>query len=169
MAKMIKRALYAGSFDPMTRGHLDIVRKAATMFDRVHIGIGQSAKKTRLFSPEEARDLIGKTIMEAAPELAKVVEPGYFSGSLGRYAVERGCTHIVRGLRQVSDFNDEFTLHGVMERNYPTIPMVHIICEAEFLHVSSSTAREIASIEEKMDWLVTPSVEKALREKFASD
>jgi pantetheine-phosphate adenylyltransferase len=69
----------------------------------------------------------------------------------------------VRGLRQISDFNDEFTLHGVLQRISPDIPMVHLICQQQFLHVSSSTARALADLKEDLSWLVTDNVAMALR------
>ena len=84
-----------------------------------------------------------------------------------KYARRIGATHLVRGLRQASDFDDEFRYHGVFGRLDPTIPMIHIICRETFLHVSSSTARELVSLDEDVSWLVTPSVEQALRRKFA--
>ena len=86
--------------------------------------------------------------------------------SVIKYAHRIGATHIVRGLRQSSDFDDEFRYHGILGRLEPNMPMIHIICRETFLHVSSSTARELASLGEDVDWLVTPSVERALRAKF---
>ena len=85
----------------------------------------------------------------------------YANQSLIAYAKRIGATHIVRGLREVSDFNEEFNLHGVAGRIDPSIPMVHFICEAQFLHVSSSTAKELDAIDEAIGWLVMPCVERA--------
>ena len=85
----------------------------------------------------------------------------YADRSLIAYAREVGATHIVRGLREASNFDDEFNLHGVAGRIDPTIPMVHFICAAEFLHVSSSTAKELDAMGEQIGWLVTPCVAAA--------
>ena len=85
----------------------------------------------------------------------------YANQSLIGYAHAIGATHIVRGLREASDFNDEFNLHGVAGRIDPSILMVHFICEAPFLHVSSSTAKELDSVGERIGWLVMPCVEAA--------
>lgn len=165
------RALYAGSFDPITRGHLDIIGKALMTFDLVHVAVGTNVKKTRLFGVEESQRLIRSSIIEQWPEAAAGPSEALFDGalevgefadqSLLAYARTLGATHIVRGLRQASDFNDEFNLHGVAERIDASIPMVHFICEARYLHVSSSTARELDAFGERIDWLVTPSVAAA--------
>ena len=75
---------------------------------------------------------------------------------------------IVRGLREATNFHEEFNLHGLAERLDASIPMVHFICDAQFLHVSSSTAKELESVGEEIDWLVTPSVEAAFRARRRS-
>ena len=167
------KALYAGSFDPITRGHLDIIGKALMTFDAVHIAIGTNVQKQRAFGVEESLRLIERSIVEQWPEAAgdANASSGLFGGaleigdyvnqSLIAYARQIGATHIVRGLRQASDFNEEFNLHGVAGRIDPSIPMVHFICEGQFLHVSSSTAKELDGIGEDIGWLVMPSVEAA--------
>lgn len=161
------RGLYAGSFDPITRGHLDIIQKALTTFDEVHVAVGTNPLKTGLFDVAERLDLIRRSIHDL--DLAgEALDVGSYTGeSMIKYARRIGATHLVRGLRQASDFDDEFRYHGVFGRLDPTIPMIHIICRETFLHVSSSTARELASLDEDVSWLVTPSVEQALRRKFA--
>jgi pantetheine-phosphate adenylyltransferase len=171
------KALYAGSFDPITRGHLDIVGKALMTFDAVHVAIGTNVRKTRAFGIDESLDLIVRSALELWPEAAAgaasvgVFGRSLFDGALEVGAYERqgllayaraiGATHIVRGLREASDFNEEFNLHGVAERIDPSILMVHFICQAQFLHVSSSTAKELDLIGERIDWLVMPCVEAA--------
>ena len=167
------RAIYAGSFDPITLGHLDIIQKALLTFDVVHVAVGINPLKAGLFDIDERLDLIARSVMDldltgqGARVLPPQVEVGAFEGeSVIKYAHRVGATHIVRGLRQSSDFDDEFRYHGVFGRLEPSIPMIHLICRETFLHVSSSTARELASLGEDVSWLVTPSVERALRAKF---
>lgn len=168
------KALYAGSFDPITRGHLDIIGKALMTFDAVHVAIGTNVRKVRAFEIQQSCDLIARSIIERWPEAAAnrsgagdrlfdgTLEVGeYANQSLIAYARRIGATHIVRGLREASDFNEEFNLHGVAGRIDPSIPMVHFICEAQFLHVSSSTAKELDMIGEEIGWLVMPCVEAA--------
>lgn len=166
------KALYAGSFDPITRGHLDIIGKALMTFDAVHVAIGTNVRKQRAFGVSESLDLIARSVAELWPEAGAAPGPlfggaleigEYANQSLIKYAQATGATHIVRGLREASDFNDEFILHGVASRLDPSIPMVHFICEAPFLHVSSSTAKELDAVGEDIGWLVTPAVEAAFR------
>jgi len=167
------KALYAGSFDPVTRGHLDIIRKAMATFDTVHIAIGTNVRKQRAFSIEESLDLIKQSVLELWPDadnlFGEVLEVGeYTNQSLIKYARKIGATHIVRGLREATNFNEEFNLHGLAERIDSTIPMVHFICDAQFLHVSSSTAKELDAMGEEIGWLVMPSVETAFRARRRS-
>ena len=168
------KALYAGSFDPVTRGHLDIIGKALMTFDAVHVAIGANVRKQRAFSVEDSLRLIGSSVVELWPQAAGAdsllfdgaLEIGeYVNQSLIRYARTIGATHIVRGLREASDFNEEFNLHGVAARIDASIPMVHFICDAPFLHVSSSTAKELDAIGEDIGWLVMPSVQAAFLAK----
>lgn len=180
--------LYAGSFDPITRGHLDIVEKALNTFDVVHIAVGVNpTKKSGLFDRDERIALIIKSVqekwgggvemgaIEAGGNIttpvslldARIQVASWHGRSVTKYAVETGCTHLVRGLRQSSDFDDEFRYHGVCERLDSDLTMVHFICQERFLHVSSSTARELAFLGEDTSWLVTPTVAEALKEKCA--
>jgi pantetheine-phosphate adenylyltransferase len=167
------KALYAGSFDPITRGHLDIIGKALMTFDAVHVAIGTNVRKQRAFSVEQSLGLIQRSVVELWPEAAGVptlfdgaLEIGeYANQSLMKYARTIGATHVVRGLREASDFSEEFNLHGVAGRIDPSIPMVHFICDAPFLHISSSTAKELDAVGEDIGWLVMPSVQAAFRAK----
>lgn len=162
------RGLYAGSFDPITRGHLDIIQKALTTFDVVHVAVGINPLKSGLFDVPSRLELIRRSVGDLGLDGAQVEVGSWSDESVIRYAHRIGATHVVRGLRQASDFDDEFRYHGIFTRLDATIPMVHFICHQTFLHVSSSTARELASLGEDVAWLVTPSVESALRDKFAS-
>jgi pantetheine-phosphate adenylyltransferase len=164
------KALYAGSFDPVTRGHLDILGKALMTFDAVHVAIGTNVRKSRTFGVEESQQLIVQSVVERWPE-ALGEDDRLFDGALEvgeyanlgliSYAHRIAATHIVRGLREASDFTEEFNLHGVAGRIDPSIPIVHFICEAQFLHVSSSTAKELHFVSEPIGWLVMPCVEAA--------
>lgn len=167
--------LYAGSFDPMTRGHLDILSKAAQTFDTVHVAVGRNASKKGFFDVETRIVLMKQAVNEwENPILKQAVEMGrltfgqYEGISIIKYANHIGATHIVRGLRQAGDFNDEFALTGAAAYLDGNIIFTHFIGKEKYLHVSSSTARELASLDEDISWLVTPSVEKALEDEFAA-
>ena len=166
------KALYAGSFDPITRGHLDVIAKALMTFDTVHVAIGTNVRKQRAFAIPESLDLIRRSVVELWPDAGAADGPlfggaleigEYENQSLIKYSRAIGATHIVRGLREATNFNEEFNLHGVAGRIDPSIPMVHFICEAQFLHVSSSTAKELHAMGEDIGWLVMPSVEAAFQ------
>lgn len=166
-------ALYAGSFDPLTRGHLDIIGKAVQTFETVHVGIGQNAVKKGFFPVEKRLMLIRDSVCEwENPILKQALDHGrlllgsYSDISIVKYAHDIGATHIVRGLRQAGDFNDEFALTGIAGRLDSDVIFTHFICKEKYLHVSSSTARELASLGEDISWLVTPSVEAALKDEF---
>lgn len=153
----MKIALYAGSFDPFTLGHADIVRQALLVFDTVHIGIGTNPKKQPLFTTHERGSMITETIKEAGLD-HKRVKGAVYAGSIMQEARAQGACAIVRGLRQISDFGDEFTINGMVARSLPDIPMAYFICRQDFLHVSSSSVKEMASLGEDIRWMVSQSV-----------
>lgn len=170
---MTTMGLYAGSFDPITIGHLDILAKAVCTFDETQIAIGVNYQKKGLFTITERLALIEKSIREwENPVLAQALSQGrltigqYQGISIIKHAAAIGATHIVRGLRQAGDFNDEFALAGAAGHLDTSVIFTHFIGKERFLHVSSSTARELASLSEDVSWLVTPAVALALREKY---
>lgn len=165
--------LYAGSFDPITIGHLDILAKAVCTFDEVQIAIGVNYQKKGLFTIAERLSLIEHSIKEwENPILSQALSMGrltigqYQGISIIKHSTNIGATHIVRGLRQAGDFNDEFALAGAAGHLDTSVIFTHFIGKERFLHVSSSTARELASLSEDVSWLVTPTVAQALREKY---
>jgi pantetheine-phosphate adenylyltransferase len=166
--------LYAGSFDPMTRGHLDILSKAIQTFDTVHVAIGRNVNKSGFLSVDKRLEIMKlavdeweNPILKLAAQTGKLKFGEYAGISIIAYAKLIGATHIVRGLRQAGDFNDEFALTGIAAYLNDNIIFTHFIGKEKYLHVSSSTARELASLGEDISWLVTPSVEKALEDEFA--
>jgi pantetheine-phosphate adenylyltransferase len=154
-------ALYIGSFDPFTLGHADIARQALLVFDRLHIGIGDNPKKQPMFSIEERKRMIVRSISQAGLD-ANRVSVRYYSGSMMQEARDLKVNALVRGLRQISDFGDEFTINGMVARSIPEIPLTYFICRQDFLHVSSSSVKEMFSLGEDIDWMVTPSVKNGL-------
>lgn len=149
---------YAGSFDPITRGHLDVIWQALTIFESVVVGVGVNAAKTGMFSRRERVKMIEAACLREFPQDYERIAVFGYDGSMANAAREQGATHLVRAFRQASDFNDEFAIHGVMERIAPELPMVYVICQTKYLHVSSSMARELSRLGEDVSWIVTPGV-----------
>jgi pantetheine-phosphate adenylyltransferase len=161
----MRKAVYAGSFDPMTKGHIDIVKQALKVFDDIVIAIGVNPRKERFFGITETCEMIGESMLLHFCEDAPRVSIQSFENALVHFAEQQEATAIVRGLRQVSDFNDEFTQNGINSR-LTEIPITYFICATEFLHVSSSSAKEMARYGLDTSWLVDPHVATALRVKF---
>jgi pantetheine-phosphate adenylyltransferase len=152
-------ALYAGSFDPFTHGHCDIVLQSLCVFDKIIIAIGNNPKKERAVSIEESMEIIESYFKETS---TRKIEITHFTGALTNFAEENRVDAIVRGLRQVSDFSDEFMLNGIVS-SATTIPMTYFICHHNFLHVSSSSAREMHSLGMNVDWLINDRAKAALQ------
>lgn len=153
------KGLYVGSFDPITMGHLDIIRQGLLVFDTLHIGIGINPKKTPHFSEEDRIDLVWESVVEVGLDYKKI-SVGSYHGSMMAEARNINATAIIRGLRQISDFGDEFTINGISSRALPDVPMTYFICRQDFLHVSSSSVKEIASLDEDFSWMVTKCVSR---------
>jgi len=151
--------LYVGSFDPITLGHIDVIKQALQVFDSLHIGIGINPKKTYRFTTEQRIRLIRRSLTEEG--LIDRVTIGSYDGSMMQEARDRNATALVRGLRQMSDFNDEFLINGMVSRTLP-IPLTYFICKQEYLHVSSSAVKEMASLGEDYHWMVPRVVALAL-------
>lgn len=160
----MSHALYVGSFDPITLGHLDILRQALLVFDHVTIGVGINPRKTPTWVFEDRKSMIKESIVEQDMPVSRISVIQYM-GSMMNTARELSATSIVRGLRQISDFGDEFTMNGIAARSLPDIPMTYFICRQDFLHVSSSSVKELAQLEEDYSWMVTASVREWVHER----
>jgi pantetheine-phosphate adenylyltransferase len=134
-------ALYAGSFDPLTLGHEDIVRRSAKVFDQVIIGIGINPDKAPLFSPEER-----ETLMRA--ELADMpnVSVESFTGLTVDFARRRGASVMIRGVRTVSDMDTEFTMALANHMIAPDLETVFLMASERFSHISSTLIKQIATM-----------------------
>jgi pantetheine-phosphate adenylyltransferase len=153
-------AIYPGSFDPITFGHVDVANRAARVFDHVIVAIySHSEKPGALFSAEERANLA----RQAFPDQANI-EVSTFEGLAVNYARERGATTIVRGLRAVSDFEYEFKLAHM---NAPEIDVVCLMTSSRHSFVSSSLIREVAALGGNLNGLVPDHVRDALAKRFA--
>ena len=159
---MIK-AVYPGTFDPFTRGHEDLVRRAATLFDHVVLGIADSRAKRPFFTLEErvamAKDILG--------ELKNVQVIG-FSGLLIHFVREQGARVVVRGLRAVSDFEYEFQLAGMNRNLWPEMETVFLTPSEQHMFTSATLVREIAILGGDVSEFVHPKVAQKLKQKSTS-
>ena len=159
-----RTALYPGSFDPVTRGHLDILQRACLIFDRVVIGVLQNPSKTPLFTTDERVGLIRRSIDDGA-----CVEVGTFDGLTVDFAKQVGAVAIVRGLRVTSDFENEFQMTLMNRRLSPDIHTVFLMTSFSNVFISSSIIKEVFRLGGTIDDAVPPAVSEALRRKFAKD
>jgi pantetheine-phosphate adenylyltransferase len=159
----IRRAVYPGTFDPVHNGHLDIVARAARVFDVVYMAVFDKPNKKLLFSVEERVSLL-KNLIKDMPN----VRVAQFSGLLVDYVRQVDAIAIVRGLRVFSDFELEFRMALANRRLAPEVEVVNLIADEKTLFLSSSTVREIASFGGDVSSMVPPEVATALAVKFNS-
>ena len=156
-------AVYPGTFDPLTRGHEDLVRRAAHMFDRVIVGVAQSTGKRPLFTLDERVELATEVL---AP-YGNVTVIG-FSGLLMDFIRGHGAHIIVRGLRAVSDFEYEFQMAGMNRRLYPDVETVFLTPGEEFMFVSATMVREIGLLGGDVSTFVHPLVGERISRKVTA-
>jgi pantetheine-phosphate adenylyltransferase len=157
----VKRAVCPGSFDPVTNGHLDIVRRAAALFDEVIVAVGVNASKNRLFSPEERLAMLER----ATADLPNVSVAG-FTGLLTTFCQERGAQAIVKGLRAVSDYEYELQM-AQMNASLTQIETVFVPTSPEWSFLASSLVKEVAAFGGDVSRLVPDFVLGPLTEKLA--
>jgi pantetheine-phosphate adenylyltransferase len=153
-------AVYPGTFDPITLGHEDIVRRAANLFDEVIVAVAGSTNKSTLFSLDE-RVALAESLFNS-PNI-KVVG---FSGLLMQFVQEQGAQMVIRGLRAASDFEYEFQLAGMNRKLYPKLETLFLTPAEQYMFVSSSLVREVARLGGDVDQFVSPVVESAIRKKL---
>jgi pantetheine-phosphate adenylyltransferase len=157
---MTRVAVYPGSFDPITRGHEDLIRRALTFADRVIVAVAVNVAKQPLFTLEQRVALIQKAAVDPRVEVRS------FDGLLADFVRTAGATLIVRGLRAVSDFEYEFQM-ALMNRNLaPGVETVFLVPAFDLTYLSSSLVREVARFGGDVSQLVHPAVNQALKQKF---
>lgn len=159
---MPKVALYAGSFDPITNGHADLIRRSLGFVDRLVVGVAVNITKQPLFSVEERM-----TLIRAALDEDPRVEVRSFSGLVVNFAREAGAKVVLRGLRAVADFEYEYQMALMNRHLAPQLETMFMVPSLEVSYVSSSLVREVARFGGEIDQLVHPAVARALRAKFA--
>ncbi|WEK56239.1 MAG: pantetheine-phosphate adenylyltransferase [Candidatus Cohnella colombiensis] len=155
-------AVYPGSFDPVTLGHLDIIHRAAKQFDRVIVAVLNNTSKSPLFSVQERKDLLA----EVTKDLPNV-EIDSFRDLLVRYMRSREAQVIVRGIRSVTDFEYELQMASTNRQLDDGIETVFMMTNPRYSYLSSSIVKEIAQFDGSVHDLVPPLVESALKQKYA--
>jgi pantetheine-phosphate adenylyltransferase len=159
---MKTRAIYPGTFDPITRGHEDIVRRAASIFEHVVLAIAVNPNKTPTFAVEQ-RVALAKGVLADLPNVEVV---GY-TGLTVQFARERDISVVVRGLRAVSDFEFEFQLANMGRHLQPDIETVFMVPKEKFTFISSTLVREIATLGGDISAFVHPLVQDAFKQQLA--
>jgi pantetheine-phosphate adenylyltransferase len=155
-------AVYPGTFDPMTLGHLDVVRRAARLFDRVIVAVADSQAKKPLFSLDE-RSEMAKKIVSIYPN----VEVMGFSGLLADFLRSVKADAILRGLRAVSDFEFEFQMAGMNRQLNPSVETLFVTPSDQYMFISSTIIREIASLGGDVSTFVPPLVAEKIKARVA--
>ncbi|MCX8158405.1 MAG: pantetheine-phosphate adenylyltransferase [Candidatus Diapherotrites archaeon] len=158
----MKKAIYPGTFDPITYGHIDVIKRALNIFDELVVAVASRPNKKTLFNIDERLELVKQSIKEL-----KKVKVKKLDGLLVDFAKREKCRFIIKGLRELSDFQNEFQQAIVNRKLSPNMETVLIITDPEYFYFSSSIAKEIAFLGGDVSLFVTPVVEKALKKKYA--
>ncbi|MBO6792880.1 MAG: pantetheine-phosphate adenylyltransferase [Balneolaceae bacterium] len=158
-------ALYPGSFDPITFGHLDILERAANLFERVVVTVAVNKEKSGVFTGDERVALINECL--EGKEWAKSIEVDQFTGLLVNHAKKLKAKTLVRGVRQISDFEYEFRMALTNKRLAPEVDTIFLMPDEEYTFISASLVKEIAYWGSDLSSFVPENVAVALREKYA--
>ena len=157
----MKKAIYAGSFDPITNGHIDIIQRALSFFDEINIVVIQNISKKAFFTVQERINLISKLF---ANEPKIIIET--FDGLLVNYSKQKNIYTLIRGLRAVSDFDYEFQMALMNRKLSNKLDTVFFMTDEKFTYLSSSLVRELARSEADLSEFVPEIIQDALREKL---
>ena len=158
---MTRTAIYAGTFDPVTRGHEDLIRRSLAFVDKLIVAVAVNVQKQPVFTADERVEFL-RAAVDGDPR----VEVRQFEGLLVDFANETGATLFIRGLRAVSDFEYEYQMALMNRHLAPTLETVFMVPSLDTTYISASLVREVARFGGKLDELVHPQVEVALRKKF---
>jgi pantetheine-phosphate adenylyltransferase len=160
---MLRIAIYAGSFDPITRGHEDLIRRSLEFVDRLVVAVATNSAKQPLFTPTERVDFIRRAVGEDDR-----IEVRQFHGLLVDFARDVGARLLIRGLRAVSDFEYEYQMALMNRHLSPRLETVFMVPSLETTYISASLVREVARFGGQLDGLTHPDVAAALRDRFAT-
>ena len=161
----MKKAIYPGTFDPMTNGHLNIIQRSLKVVDKLIIGVADNLNKKPLLSIDERKNIIANDIY-SLQQNNKNIEIHTVNGLLTEFAKKSDANCIIRGLRAVSDFEYEFQLAGMNKKLNSKIDTMFLMSDVENQIISSKFVKEIASLGGNIDRFVTKSTAKLLKNKF---
>lgn len=156
------KVIYPGTFDPITRGHEDLVQRASRLFDQVVVAVAVSSGKKPFFTLEERVEMAQQALSDCSN-----VQIMAFSGLLMNFLQQQNARIILRGLRAASDFEYEFQMAGMNRCMYPDVETLFMTPSEQYMFISATMVREIASLGGNADAFVHPLVAKKLREKLA--
>ncbi|MCB5184929.1 pantetheine-phosphate adenylyltransferase [Methylobacillus gramineus] len=156
------KVVYPGTFDPITRGHEDIVRRAAGLFSEVIVAVAQSPGKKPMFGLDERVEMASAVLADCSN-----VQVLGFSGLLMQFVRDQGARTVVRGLRAVSDFEYEFQLAGMNRQLFPETETIFLTPAEQYMFVSASLVREIAQLSGDVSQFVSPLVQQRIAQKMA--
>ena len=165
---MNKVAIYPGTFDPITYGHIDVIKKALKLFDKILVGVSDVSNKNYLFNSEERIDIVNKALFKDLKLNKKKISVVSFSSLTTDLCKKYKSNIILRGLRAVSDFEYEFQLATMNRSLAPDIESIFLTPKESLIYVSSSLIKEICDLKGDITKFVHPSVEQALKAKLGS-
>ncbi|HBB25347.1 MAG TPA: pantetheine-phosphate adenylyltransferase [Bacteroidetes bacterium] len=159
---MGKHAIYPGSFDPITLGHVDVIERASQMFDRVTVVIARNSKKTPLFDEQERLEMATESLRHLG-NVSVVVH----SGLIVDFARDHGASVIVRGIRAVTDFEYEFQIALMNRKLQPQVSTIFLMPHEKYTYLNSSIIRELSRYHQNLSEFVPPIVAERIAKKFA--
>ncbi|CAN5407448.1 pantetheine-phosphate adenylyltransferase [soil metagenome] len=161
----MRRAIFPGSFDPLTNGHIDIIKRSSPIFDEIVVAVLNNAEKNPMFSVAERSQMIHEVLVTVNTGNCELVVDS-FSGLTADFARERGATAIVRGIRAVSDYEYELRMALMNRRLEPSIETVFLMAGEEYSYVSSTLMKQVFELGGRVEGLIPELVESRMRAKL---
>jgi pantetheine-phosphate adenylyltransferase len=163
----MRRAIFPGSFDPPTNGHLDIIRRCSPLFDEIVIAILNNPEKNPLFSVDERREMIGEILSSTETDGCRLIVDS-FSGLTADFAREKNASAIIRGIRAIGDYEYELRMALMNRRLQPTIETVFLTAAEEYSFVSSTLMKQVFELGGRVDGLVPDAIIAKMRIKMGN-